>query len=110
MFFDWNFGDGSIGVGVQASHTYDIPGIYEATLTVSDDDGATATASVIINVTGGSSGALKSEIVSTNRKGESGFSITGDGGTYTLSVTNITKAGPTFDPDNSVLTESVTKN
>ena len=30
-------------------------------------------------------------------------------GTYTLTVTNIAKTGLTFDPDNSVLSKTITK-
>ena len=38
----WDFGDGSTGTGVTATHTYPTAGTYAVTLTVTDDDGATA--------------------------------------------------------------------
>jgi cytochrome c len=41
--YRWDFGDGSQGEGLQASHTYAKPGKYEAVLTISDSDGKTAT-------------------------------------------------------------------
>ena len=37
--FEWDFGDGSLGFGLQPTHTYE-PGTFTATLTVTDDDGA----------------------------------------------------------------------
>lgn len=38
--YEWNFGDGNTGSGETASHTYSTQGVYTATLTVTDDDGA----------------------------------------------------------------------
>jgi PKD repeat protein len=48
--YDWNFGDGSTGSGVTASHTYQRPGNFTATLTIKDDKGAQASASATIQV------------------------------------------------------------
>lgn len=48
----WDFGDGSATQsGVTASHTYSSAGEYTATLTVTDNQGATATTSVVLSVT-----------------------------------------------------------
>ena len=41
--YAWDFGDGKKGTGKNAEHAYDVPGTYTVTLTVTDDDGATAT-------------------------------------------------------------------
>ena len=40
--YDWTFGDGTAGSGATVVHTYAMPGIYTATLTVTDNEGATA--------------------------------------------------------------------
>jgi PKD repeat protein len=39
--YDWDFGDGDTATGVTADHPYAVEGIYEVTLTVTDDEGAT---------------------------------------------------------------------
>ena len=44
----WTFGDGSTATGKTASHTYTDAGDYPATLTVTDDKGATGTTTVTI--------------------------------------------------------------
>ena len=48
--YDWDFGDGASQSDPQVTHTYDQPGMYTATLTVTDDLGAIDTDSVSIEV------------------------------------------------------------
>ena len=49
--YDWDFGDTTTGTGATTSVTYNNAGSYSILLTVTDDDGATDTTSVVIDVT-----------------------------------------------------------
>lgn len=53
--YAWDFGDGGSSTAVNPSHTYNTAGSYTAMLTVTDNEGATASASVVITVTSDSS-------------------------------------------------------
>jgi PKD repeat protein len=48
--YSWNFGDGTTASQASVSHTYQSAGSYTARVTVTDDKGATASASVLISV------------------------------------------------------------
>lgn len=48
--FDWDFGDGTSGGGVQTSHAYTTAGTFTVLLTVTDDAGRTATATTTVTV------------------------------------------------------------
>jgi PKD repeat protein len=53
--FAWSFGDGtSDGTGISTPHTYASAGTYSATVTVTDGTGATAQATVIVQVSAAS--------------------------------------------------------
>jgi serine protease len=47
--YDWDFGDGSTGSGIAASHTYSISGTFTAQLTATDDDGLTSSQQLVID-------------------------------------------------------------
>ena len=49
--YSWDFGDGETATGVAPGHTYDEAGAYEVTLTVTDNQGATDTATLEVEVT-----------------------------------------------------------
>ena len=48
--YHWNFGDGATATGMNATHGYNTEGAYVVTLTVEDNEGATATESIIVLV------------------------------------------------------------
>jgi PKD repeat protein len=50
--YKWEFGDGTSSLVASPTKTYSTPGSYTARLTVTDDRGATATATVAISVVG----------------------------------------------------------
>lgn len=48
--YSWNFGDGSTGSGATVNHTYTTIGSFSVVLTITDNDGATNTASSVITI------------------------------------------------------------
>ena len=50
--FDWTLGDGTEASGVDVTHIYTQPGIYEVTLTVTDDKNRSDTAVQQVEITG----------------------------------------------------------
>ena len=49
--YSWDFGDGTTGTGLKATHTYESVGSYTVTLTVTGTDGSNATQTQKITVT-----------------------------------------------------------
>ncbi|MFC2099511.1 PKD domain-containing protein [Candidatus Bipolaricaulota bacterium] len=49
--YEWSFGDGNTGTGMSGLHTFASQGAYIVTLTVTNNEGATATATTAILVT-----------------------------------------------------------
>ena len=53
------------------------------------------------------SGQTKLQTATTNTKGVATLKVTDISGSYTITITNLTKTGYNFDPANSVLTKTV---
>jgi hypothetical protein len=54
--WSWDFGDSNTSTAQNPSHTYSADGIYNVTLTVTDDDGATDATSQDVTVSSGAAG------------------------------------------------------
>ncbi len=50
LTYAWDFGDGGTATTLNASHTYTVPGVFTATLTVTDSRGAFSYATVTVRV------------------------------------------------------------
>ncbi|MCK4443445.1 MAG: PKD domain-containing protein, partial [Thermoplasmata archaeon] len=50
LLYAWDFGDGSKGFGIVTTHVYSRNGLYQVTLTTTDDNGARSTDAVTIDV------------------------------------------------------------
>jgi PKD repeat protein len=51
--FTWLFGDGEQGTGERPTHTYDVPGTYNVTLTVRNSRGLSASTTLPVTIEGG---------------------------------------------------------
>lgn len=87
--YAWSFGDGTTGTGVTTSHTYTLVGSFTAVVTVTDNFGATDTASIGITV---------SEPL--NAAPAASFTATPATGTAPLTVQF--NAGASSDPDGTI--------
>jgi len=81
--YSWNFGDGNVASGVNASHTYGASGSYTVSLTVTDNQGATNSTFSVVSVTdpGGGGNVLQNGVPVSGLSG-----ATGDEKFYTLDV------------------------
>ena len=81
----WDFGDGSSGSGATPSHTYAAAGSYQVTLTVTDDRGATGSATRVVTVAHPARTVFALDQFSRTVAGGLGSAPTG--GSWTLSAT-----------------------
>jgi PKD repeat protein len=155
--YAWTFGDGTTSSEQNPSHVYTSAAYYDATLTVTDNRGGTASASITIHVTGdcfvsclrstdiqlsgqnaGSNARITGKvfvkdengrrvgqaqvtvqwtfpngfhqtwITDADSQGVATFNITGQHGTWTLTVQDLAHPPMVFDPNHSVLEQSIT--
>jgi PKD repeat protein len=50
VLYNWDFGDGTNATGIETSHTYEMTGWFNVTLTVEGKDGKVANATVLVGV------------------------------------------------------------
>jgi len=92
--YDWAFGDGTAGSGVTTTTSYDSPGDYTVELTVTDDAGASATASRTVTVESGGGGEC-GRVETTTRTGT--LDGRGDGDTSTYAAKTADPCSLTLD-------------
>ncbi len=105
--YDWNFGDGATGSGVNPSHSYAQPGTYNVSLTVYDDSGAMDADVTTVTVTKESSGGGNSSgggsvhvgKASINKAGDWGSAFQGEAVIVNDTNTRIGSWTITFDAD-----------
>jgi hypothetical protein len=78
-------------------------------VTIADARGAAVAGAVVSAFWTKPSGTKVRQTATTNAAGVARFTTSGNRGTFTLTVTNVTKAACAFDAVNSVLTRSITK-
>lgn len=77
-------------------------------VSVRDASGASVSGATVAANWNLPTGAVATQTANTDSTGNATFSIKSIGGTYTLTVTDLTRAGLTFDKANSVLSRSLT--
>ena len=76
--YAWDFGDGNTATGATATHTYASSGTYTLMLTVTDDDGATTSATETIEVTNPAGDLVTINVTGGYQYSNSNAATTGD--------------------------------
>jgi PKD repeat protein len=98
--YSWNFGDGASSTEAVPSHTYQAAGNYTAKVTVTDNSGATASASTVVAVAGTSSES-KLRVVQAN------ISYGGHGTDNIINLNRTTDWLVKLNPDVASLVEAI---
>ena len=73
--YSWDFGDGKTGSGMMSSHVYEAAGTYQATLTVTDDKGSSASTFKSISVSERSKNPPHADFTATRQTGASPLQV-----------------------------------
>jgi len=77
--YAWDYGDGSTGTGSITTHSYAAPGVYSVQLTVTDNDGATATRTQQITVSASANNPPTASFTWSPSAPQAGFTVTFNG-------------------------------
>jgi PKD repeat protein len=106
--YEWDFGDGTTATGLETTHSYSTDGDYTVSLTVTDDDGLTDTATQTVTVGEGGTNEEIAYLDSDNPLSDADYRVGGSAGPGTHGGDHVSRpAGmPTKAEANYIVTSS----